>query len=101
MSLLVRYRLHFVGHVQGIGFRPTLIKYATRRHCTGWVRNEPDPTQVTAELQGTEQAIAAVLRSLDSRFNDGVWHRGFSVAEQQPIPVVDGEQDMRVRKAEQ
>lgn len=96
MGDTIRVRLLFRGHVQGVGFRPTLVKYATRRHCTGWVRNESDPTHVTAELQGTERAINAVLCFMDGFFNDGQWHRGFSVEERKTIPLVKGEVDMHV-----
>ncbi|MBT9253234.1 MAG: acylphosphatase [Brockia lithotrophica] len=46
-----RLFLRIVGRVQGVGYRAFVLREATRRGITGWVRNEPDGT-VTAEVQG-------------------------------------------------
>ncbi len=52
----IRYRVKFIGHVQGVGFRYTAYHLAQKYSLTGWVRNEYDGT-VSSEVQGTEAAI--------------------------------------------
>lgn len=57
----------FKGRVQGVGFRYTTHRAASRYDLTGFVRNCPDGT-VEAFLQGTEQNIQACLDDLQDAF---------------------------------
>ena len=67
---MIRKRIVFTGQVQGVGFRWRARQAAQLYDCTGWCRNEFDGS-VTMEIQGTEEAIALVIRSL----RDGRWIR--------------------------
>ena len=57
----------FKGRVQGVGFRYTTHRAASRYELTGYVRNLPDGT-VEALLQGTEPNIQACLNDLKDTF---------------------------------
>jgi acylphosphatase len=48
------------GHVQGVGFRDSMIYEAMRLHVRGWVRNRADGT-VEAVYDGTPAARATLL----------------------------------------
>jgi hydrogenase maturation protein HypF len=50
-----RVQAKIVGRVQGVGFRPTVYRYATELGLAGFVRN--DPAGVTVEVEGTEEAV--------------------------------------------
>jgi len=52
------------GRVQGVGYRAFVLREATRRGITGWVRNEPDGT-VTAEIQGDDRSLSDLLLALE------------------------------------
>ena len=54
-----RVQAKIVGRVQGVGFRPTVYRYATAHGLTGFVRN--DPHGVILEIEGEEAAVAAFL----------------------------------------
>jgi acylphosphatase len=49
-----------VGHVQGVGFRYSLRREATRRGVAGWVRNRGNGT-VEFHLQGDEKTVEALI----------------------------------------
>ena len=57
----------FKGRVQGVGFRYTAQRMASRYDLTGYVRNLPDGT-VEALLQGTKPNIQACLNDLQDTF---------------------------------
>ena len=57
----------FKGRVQGVGFRYTTHRAASRYDLTGYVRNLPDGS-VEALLQGTEPNIQACLNDLQDTF---------------------------------
>lgn len=96
---MVRLRLTFSGQVQSMGLRSALVKYGTRKHITGVVRNDrDDPTLVYAELQGDEKDIQAALRSTRDFFANGAQRRSFEIAARAQIPVVEGETTLRVEK---
>ncbi|MBE3550362.1 MAG: Acylphosphate phosphohydrolase [Brockia lithotrophica] len=59
-----RLFLRIVGRVQGVGYRAFVLREATRRGITGWVRNEPDGT-VTAEVQGDDRSLSDLLLALE------------------------------------
>jgi acylphosphatase len=56
-------RLVWRGNVQGVGFRASVQRAATRGHVDGWVRNRTDGS-VEALLVGSSDAIDAVVQSL-------------------------------------
>jgi len=57
-----RIQAKIVGRVQGVGFRPTVYRYATQYGLTGFVRNEP--TGVVLEVEGDAPAVDAFLHQL-------------------------------------
>lgn len=78
---MIRKHIVFTGQVQGVGFRWRARQAAQLYDCTGWCRNEWDGS-VTMEIQGSEDAIDRVVRSVrDGRY---VWIRDMDVTE---IPV--------------
>ena len=64
---VIRERIIFRGHVQGVGFRATTRHTAHRHALTGWVRNEPDGS-VAMEVQGPAPAVEAFLQDLRAHF---------------------------------
>ena len=65
---MLRYTVHFEGHVQGVGFRFTTVRIARRFEVAGYVRNLPDGrVQLVAEgekdqLDGLIAAIQDAMR---------------------------------------
>jgi acylphosphatase len=53
-------QLRISGHVQGVGFRYSLMEEAERLGVTGWVRNRRDST-VEAVVDGTPDTVEAML----------------------------------------
>ena len=60
--MTTRVHAKIVGRVQGVGFRPTVYRYATQLGLAGYVRN--DPQGVIVEVEGEESAIAAFFAQL-------------------------------------
>lgn len=58
-----RIRVEVTGTVQGVGFRPFVYRLAQTHGLTGWVRNTP--AGVTIEVQGGDDALAALLVGLE------------------------------------
>ena len=48
------------GRVQGVFYRASTVKEASRLGLTGWVRNEPDGS-VVLEAQGAKEAVERLL----------------------------------------
>lgn len=61
-SHIARERYVFQGIVQGVGFRPTVYRCATRLGLTGFVQNRR--SEVIAEIQGGVDSIVAFLDTL-------------------------------------
>ena len=53
---VTRKHVIFTGRVQGVNFRKTSMKEATKLGLTGWVRNDDDGS-VEMEVQGPEELI--------------------------------------------
>lgn len=87
----VREKITFFGQVQGVGFRYRAVYAARDLDCTGWVENEPDGT-VDMEVQGTPEAIEALIREISS----GNWIEVTDTLRER-ISTVPGERDFRVR----
>ena len=63
----VRYRVRYVGHVQGVGFRMTTLALARGLPLHGFVRNEPDGSVLGEWLcpEGAKAALEFGFQSLD------------------------------------
>ncbi len=58
--MIVRKRVRAHGRVQGVFFRDSVRREASRRGVAGWARNCPDGT-VLAWFEGSEDAVAAMV----------------------------------------
>ncbi len=86
-----RYRLHFYGIVQGVGFRYTASHAANMCRLTGFVRNEYDGS-VLCEVQGAEGDIERFVQIVRSgRFID------ITNIEKTLLPLADDERGFEVR----
>jgi acylphosphatase len=85
MTLLIRKHLIFDGSVQNVGFRYEMGRLAHQQGVTGWVMNRVDGS-VEAEVQGSPEAIAAVLRDLHA-----VSHIHIAHQRESDRPVIPGE----------
>lgn len=86
----IRRQYHFVGSVQGVGFRWTTTNLANSVGATGWVRNEHDGS-VTAEVQGIREQVQAVIDGLDRYYNGRRFMGGFRIDAARDVDVVEGE----------
>ncbi len=84
LVMLRRLRLAISGRVQGVGFRPTVYRYALVENLTGFVQNNLNG--ILIEIQGPTASLDRFLKSLhaappmQSRIDD--WH-------QKEIPLHD------------
>ena len=81
----VRFRISYVGRVQGVGFRATVQALAVQRALSGWVRNEPDGS-VTLEAQGTPEEVEGLLDDVRA-----IMPTNIEREDRAPIPLVEGE----------
>ena len=94
---VVRRRYRFVGTVQGVGFRWTCTNLANSAGAKGWVRNERDGS-VTAEIQGVEEQLEAVLDGLDAYYNRRRFSMGgFKVSSAEDLPPTPDERGFEPR----
>lgn len=82
MSQIAKHII-FKGRVQGVGFRYTTQRAASRYELAGYVKNCPDGT-VEALLQGTEPNIQACLDDVKEAF--GGYLREINTTEQSVNP---------------
>jgi hydrogenase maturation protein HypF len=59
-----RLRVTLHGAVQGVGFRPTVYRLATKLHLDGWVRNTGYGLEI--EVEGTSEVIEQFLLQLNT-----------------------------------
>lgn len=64
---MIRKHIYFSGHVQGVGFRYTVIQLARRFHLTGWVRNLYDG-RVEMEVQGKSEEYECLMLAVKNQF---------------------------------
>jgi len=67
MRKMIAKRIFFTGRVQGVGFRFTARRAASRRQLTGFVRNLPDGT-VEMLAQGRSEDIDDCIQDLKEYF---------------------------------
>ncbi|MBI1336588.1 MAG: acylphosphatase [Phycisphaera sp.] len=60
---MIRYTLHFSGHVQGVGFRYTTRQIAQGHRVAGYVMNLPD-RRVELVVEGEEPDIRAFVNEV-------------------------------------
>lgn len=60
--MTTRVAARITGRVQGVGFRPTVFRYATRLGLTGFVRN--DAQGVILEVEGPQEQVARFFSEL-------------------------------------
>ena len=80
---MIRKHIVFTGRVQGVGFRWRASQAASLYNCTGWCRNDWDGS-VTMEIQGEEEAIDKVVRSIES--SRYIWIQNMDVTPMYPEP---------------
>ncbi len=91
---LNRLRLHCIGAVQGVGFRPTVYRVATTLGLAGWVAN--DARGAIVEVEGPPQVVAGFERALREQLPPLARLDGLTV---EPIPAT-GEIGFEVRASE-
>lgn len=89
-----RSHMHFVGQVQGVGFRWTCRSIADDLGLTGWVKNEYDGS-VTMELQGTDDQISRFFTELVDSYRR--YPIRYTIDEKDDIPVDPTETEFSVR----
>lgn len=89
-----RLQLHFVGEVQGVGFRWTARRIATDLGLSGWVRNEPDGS-VSMELQGPGSYLGQFFTLFDRAY--ARYPIRYVIDEREDIAVVEHEDSFHVR----
>lgn len=92
----LRRRYHFVGMVQGVGFRFTTTNLASAVGATGWVQNERDGS-VTVEVQGIAEQIDAVVAGLERYYNGSRFMGGFTIDDVRDVPLVEDEHGFEPR----
>ena len=83
---VLRRRFIFRGTVQGVGFRPTVFRVATRLGLSGFVQNRR--SEVIAEVQGREHEVGSFLAQLRAGLPKAA--RLEEVGESEVMPEKDG-----------
>jgi len=55
---VIRYHIHILGRVQGVGFRPFIFREASRRNLKGWVSNTKDGAHIEVLTKDLTQVKA-------------------------------------------
>lgn len=87
-----RVRVRYVGRVQGVGFRATVLSLAQSYPVTGWVRNDPDGA-VTLEAQADADDLRDFLDAVKARMGKLV-----QSADEAPIAPHEDEQGFEIRR---
>lgn len=86
MANLVRRTVELTGTVQGVGFRPTVMKLAMSMGVAGWVRNGGGAAEIVCE--GEQSVVDGFLREVRLRLPSGATILSWSEATEQPQGVV-------------
>lgn len=71
---MVRYTVHFQGHVQGVGFRYTTRTIARNFHVAGFVKNLPDG-RVQLVAEGDKAELDRFLEQIDKQMSEHIQNR--------------------------
>ncbi len=66
-----RRQVIYTGHVQGVGFRHSTSRIASRYSVTGFVLNLPDRS-VELLVEGTDEELTAFLSDVDARLSQHI-----------------------------
>jgi hydrogenase maturation protein HypF len=83
--MLVAREIHIRGIVQGVGFRPTVYKFATENHLSGWVNNSSKG--VTILIQGTKENVTHFILQLKNNPPPLAHVDEFSILETKPQKI--------------
>lgn len=89
-----RFRIEITGRVQGVGFRPTVYRYAKEFGLNGWVSNGPEG--VTIEAQGETESMVNFIERLRGGLPAHSSVNGFHV---DPIPSVTASESFEIRRS--
>ena len=64
---MLRANIHFIGTVQGVGFRYTCVSFAQNLSLTGWVKNLRDGS-VEVVVEGPREKTEELLSKLNVQF---------------------------------
>ena len=89
-AAIQRTTVHFSGHVQGVGFRYTVMQVARGFEATGFVQNladgrvllvaEGEPREVDGMIAGVCDRMVGYIRSMDRHNETGLRrHSGFMI----------------------
>jgi len=67
----VRFRVHYHGSVQGVGFRMTSVAQARGLDVHGFVRNEPDGS-VVMDVEGTRADVRELMRRIQAAMDRNI-----------------------------
>jgi acylphosphatase len=70
-SELIRLRVIYHGHVQGVCFRAVSVELARGTRAVGFVRNLPDGT-VELEAEGARAEVETLLRRIGDQFRRNI-----------------------------
>ncbi len=65
---MTQAHIFYSGTVQGVGFRYTVLRYATLLQLSGWVRNLSDG-RVEAVVQGSRETVEECMKRIEDRFS--------------------------------
>jgi len=65
---MIHAHIFYFGTVQGIGFRYTVHRYASKLDLKGWVRNVEDGS-VEIRVEGSRDSIDQLCQDLDEHFD--------------------------------
>ncbi len=88
---MVRKRFLFSGTVQGVGFRPAILRLASSLGLSGFVQNRR--STVLAEVQGEEEAVGLFADRLRSSLPPAALLQGM---ESRQVPVMEEEGAFRI-----
>ena len=94
--MLERKKLRITGRVQGVGFRPAMVRWAQQCGCSGKVWN--DTWGVVLEIQGVTAAIDAFLSGLQGEGCPPMAR--IQQIQQQDVPVAEGEGDFLIETSD-
>ncbi|MGB7327977.1 MAG: acylphosphatase [Rubripirellula sp.] len=77
-----RVHAQFIGHVQGVGFRMTVVEQSKGLAVHGFVQNEPDGS-VTLDAEGTPADMKELIRRIKSAMSGKI--DGVSVDDREPL----------------